>query len=47
VNENASQVLHALLVEEMELEREDGDRPGKPIDIGEENAFGEDMVECL
>jgi hypothetical protein len=44
VNEYASHSLLELLVEEIELEREGGERPGKPIDMGELDAFGDDIL---
>lgn len=46
-NEYSSQMLPELVVLENEPEREDvevGEAPGQPIDIGELDAFGEDMM---
>jgi hypothetical protein len=44
VKEYASHVLSELLVEESELERDDGETPGKPIDMGNVDAFGDDIL---
>lgn len=48
-NEYSSQMLLELVVLENDPEREDveeevGEAPGQPIDIGELDAFGEDIV---